>query len=152
MRHDHDYLQTDSEFVRHVYFYPSDRIDGNHDKKDLASFSYISEENLKLFDYSPTIVKFKVLKTMKEAGIRGTRNGKNPLYPTSSMEPYKYRAVDIEPDRREVKIVSNSIYKDTEKLKFMNLVSEKEILELQGQCENKYLAKLGGKLIDGNGK
>ena len=152
MCHEHTHLQTDSEFVKDIYFYPSDRIDGNHDKKDLASFSYINEKQLKLFDYSPTIVKFKILKTMKEAGIRGQRNGKNPLFPVSSSQPYRYRALNIEPDRREVKCISKFSYEDTENLKFMNLISEQEILNTEIQYNNKYLTKLGNALINGNGK
>ena len=121
MCHEHTYLQTDSEFVKHIYFYPSDRIDGNHNKKDLASFSYIDEEHLQLFDYSPTIVKFKVLKT-------------------------------IEPDRREIRCMSKFSYEDTDKLKFMNLMSEQEVLDTEVQCNNKYLTKLGSTLINGSGK
>tara|TARA_Y100000356_G_scaffold121028_1_gene114028 strand:+ start:102 stop:959 length:858 start_codon:yes stop_codon:yes gene_type:complete len=152
MCHEHTYLQTDSEFVKHIYFYPSDRIDGNHNKKDLASFSYIDEEHLQLFDYSPTIVKFKVLKTMKAAGIRGQRNGKNPLFPSSSNQPYRYRGLNIEPDRREIRCMSKFSYEDTDKLKFMNLMSEQEVLDTEVQCNNKYLTKLGSTLINGSGK
>ena len=35
----------------------------------------IKEEELEQFDYSPTVVKFKVLDMMKKMGIRGKRNG-----------------------------------------------------------------------------
>ena len=42
------------------------------------------------------MARFKILKMMKAAGMRGERNGRNPKYPERSSVPYKYYAVKIE--------------------------------------------------------
>ena len=66
--------------------------------KDLAAISYLTDEQLADFDYSDTMVKFKVTKMMKEAGIRGARNGRD----VNNPERYKYYAVKVEPAERQV--------------------------------------------------
>ncbi len=142
MRHEHDKAESNSDFVKTIHFYPSDRIDGNHDKKDLAAISYIAEEQLDMFEYSPTYVRFKVEKMMKNAGIRGTRNGKNPLYPEKSNQPYKYRSVKIEPDRREIVCLTRDKYSNTDKLKFMHLAPEDILNSKTIKNNNRYLQKL----------
>ena len=48
--------------------------------------------------------------------------------------------------------MSKFSYEDTDKLKFMNLMSEQEVLDTEVQCNNKYLTKLGSTLINGSGK
>tara|TARA_R100000008_G_scaffold84218_1_gene71080 strand:+ start:85 stop:963 length:879 start_codon:yes stop_codon:yes gene_type:complete len=144
MHHPHEQAQSDSDFVKRVYFYPSERISGNHNKKDLAAFSYMTEEEIHKFEYSPTYVRFKVETMLKELGIRGQRNGKNPLYPEKSSQPYKYRALVIEPDRRDIKCISRPTYEDTENMKFVHLSAE-EILNSEAKNNNAYLKKLKDK-------
>ena len=99
--HGVDYLETDDDFVSRIVFYPTERSD-NKKLKDLFAESFLTEEEIKDFSYSDTMVKFKVLDMMKKAGIRGSRNGKNPLYPERSSVPYKYYAVKIEPSERQI--------------------------------------------------
>lgn len=119
MCHEHDKIfDTSSNLASEIVFYPTERVDGNHDLKDLAAISYLKEEELEQFDYSPTVVKFKVLDMMKKMGIRGKRNGKNPLYPEKSSVPYKYYALKIEPMRREKLLITRDKYNNTEKLIF----------------------------------
>ena len=84
-----------------LVFYPTKRSD-NKSLKDLFVESFLTDEQLEDFNFSDTMVKFKVLDMMKKAGIRGSRNGRNPLYPERSTVPYKYYALKIEPAEREI--------------------------------------------------
>ena len=55
MVHEHDTLEdTESSFVNKIYFYPSERIDGNHDKKDLVAVSYMNKKQIDSIEYSDT--------------------------------------------------------------------------------------------------
>jgi hypothetical protein len=76
-KHECENLHSDTDFVRNIFFYPSERVSGNHDKKDLVCESYLTREQLHDVDYSDTIVRLKATNMMKEAGIKGTSNGKN---------------------------------------------------------------------------
>ena len=58
--HDLWNLQLESEFVNYVQFYLSNRIDGNQEKKDLVTVSYLTDEQLRDFDFSDTMVRFKI--------------------------------------------------------------------------------------------
>jgi hypothetical protein len=99
MVHPYDFLKSSIDFVREVYFYPSERIDGKSNKKDLVSVSYLDEKQLNDFDFSDTMAKFKILKMMKRAGIKGARNGRDVLRP----EQYKYYALNLRPKKRELR-------------------------------------------------
>jgi len=119
MCHKHDKLfDAGSDLASEIVFYPTERVDGNHDLKDLVAISYLKEDQLEQFESSPTVVKFKVINMMKEAGIRGKRNGKNPLYPEKSSVAYKYYALKIEPTQRENLLITRDRYRNTEKLIF----------------------------------
>ena len=96
--HRFDVFRQPGNFVREVYFYPSDRIAGNHDKKDLVSFSYLTEEECRDSEHSSVPVKYKVLNWMKSAGIRGQSNGRDPNDPTKK----KHYAIRIEHARRQI--------------------------------------------------
>ena len=56
MLHSYDYFETSSNFVKELYFYPSMRIDGVSDKKDLVAVSYLEKEELNDFDYSMVLI------------------------------------------------------------------------------------------------
>ena len=114
MMHEYDYIKTDSDFVKEIYFYPSTRFVGSIGRKDLVSVSYLKKYQLENFENSDTYVKFKILKLMKAAGIRGARNGRDFKNP----EKYKYYAVKIEPRKREVQRLQRDIYEDTESIIF----------------------------------
>jgi len=113
-RHDFDRLEDDgSDFVREILFYPSDRSD-NKNFKDLAAISYLTNEQLRDFDYSDTMAKFKIKDMMKQAGIRGARNGRDQKRP----DKYKYYAIKVEPAEREV--ISRNVrhYEPDERFEF----------------------------------
>ena len=112
MCHEHDILESSSDFIKQVYFYPSERIDGNHDKKDLVAVSYLTEEQVKDIDYSEIYAKFKILNMMTEAGITGPKNGITP-----TGQP-RLGAIKIESASREIRKLTRPDYSDTERLHF----------------------------------
>lgn len=114
MLHPYNFINNGGFFVKEIYFYPSDRIDGMTDKKDLVAVSELEKKYIDDFDFSGTMARFKVLKTMKKAGIRGARNGRD----TNNPEKYKYYAVKVEPTKREVRKLYFPKYKNKENLTF----------------------------------
>lgn len=124
MVHKYDRIEADSLFVNSIHFYPSERIEGNHNKKDLVSISYLTKEQLNDISYSDTYVRFKARDIMKSFGIRGKRNGKNPNYPHSSATPYKYVALTLENERREIRTFSPVLYEENENVFFKSCTAE----------------------------
>ena len=93
------YRQTDDDFVKEVYFYPSKRIHGNwSDKRDILAVSYLTQKQIENMEYCDTYVRFKVLHLMKEAGIRGPKNGVNKKHPTK----HKRLNIKLETVRRDI--------------------------------------------------
>lgn len=58
--HDLSLLEIGDKFVSLIKFYVTSRIDGNKAKKDFVVISYLTEEQLRDFNYSDTMVSFKV--------------------------------------------------------------------------------------------
>jgi len=101
MKHDLYTLEdSESHFVKKVHFYKSKRIHGNHGLKDLVSESYIREGELEFYEHSENISRLKTLSMMKEAGIKGTSNGKG-----------RNLSIKLEFAKREVIPVYETIYK-----------------------------------------
>tara|TARA_R100000008_G_C3571241_1_gene162273 strand:+ start:589 stop:1452 length:864 start_codon:yes stop_codon:yes gene_type:complete len=143
MVHEFDRIETDSPFVNCIHFYPSDRIEGNHDKKDLVAISYLTSEQISDINYSDTYVRFKTNSVMKENGIRGKRNGKNPNYPHSSQVPYKYLALNLESGDREIRVNSSGLYEEVENVVFINQTEEDLCQQEQKLgCANKMNEKI----------
>jgi len=121
MCHKCEVIESDTDFVQRIHFYPSDRIDGNENKKDLVSISTMTEDQLHDVEHSEVYVKFKTLHLMKEAGITGSKNG------TDDRGNAKYRPIKIESAKREVRNITRSRYDNTEYLTFnYDQYSEKE--------------------------
>jgi hypothetical protein len=74
-KHDHDFLESESDFAKKIHFYLSPRIDGNKYKKDLVVESFLTKEQLYDVDYSDSLSRLKTLSMMRAAGIKGTPNG-----------------------------------------------------------------------------
>jgi len=74
-KHDIDYICTGDDFVREIWFYSSDRIDGNTGVKDACIVSALSGSQLYNTDYSETMARFKMEKVLQDNGIRGPING-----------------------------------------------------------------------------
>jgi len=137
-----DYLSTDDDFVKDIFFYSSQRPATQSDKKDLLSISHLTHtEAVHDYQYSDTYARFKIVKCMKEAGIKGLRNGKNPNYPERSSEPYKWLSPKISLMKREIFPLPMGIYKNTKRIKFNYDTPEQIVLNYKLKDEG-YLYKL----------
>jgi len=103
-----------SDFVKKIYFYLSDRIDGNKMYKDLVAESYMSEKEINDPEYSDSISRLKILNMMKEAGIKGASNGAGTYLP-----------VKIELEKRDVLKIKKTNY-----LRYNNVIISNDIKNL----------------------
>ena len=142
MKHEFDQIESASDFVRRIHFYPSERIDGESNKKDAVAISYMLEEELNDYKYSDTYVKFKVRELMKNAGINGKKNG------FDYKGDQKHINIKLEPSRRETE-KEKGAYKDTESIKFMRKTAEEVIAEIEEIRTKTYTARLR-ELFNGN--
>jgi hypothetical protein len=107
-------IEDTVDFVKNIIFYPSERVSGDHDFKDAISVSYITKDNLDLFEYSDINARFKTKYMMKKVGIRGARNGRDMKDKTK----FKYYDVKIENISREI-IPPKNIYKSYDNIVFI---------------------------------
>ena len=136
-KHEYDWIEDLSSFVNCILFYPSDRIDGDQkDKKDLVAISYLSESELEDFEYSDVNARFKVIHLMKQAGIRGPRNGRDP----NNKKIQKYRGIKIETSHREIELLDLPVYESTDAIEFNN-DSFDDIISKNKLCES-YVARI----------
>ena len=87
-RHDIEHIMFEDNFIKEMYFYPTDRSD-NSSLKDVVAISYLNDEETDSFDFSETMARHKVEHLMKEAGIKGRANGykdNNPVYLSIKVE------------------------------------------------------------------
>ena len=94
-KHEIDFFETDDRFVNKVWFYPSDRIDGNTAVRDACAVSSLTAEQIEDFNYSETMARFKLIHNMEERGMRGLFNGYGP---NGKPKYYKFKTTHI---RRE---------------------------------------------------
>lgn len=113
-KHELDWIDDESNFVKSIFFYITDRIDGDQVFKDACAVSYLSEKELGEYEYSDIAAKFKILHMMKANGMKGPRNGYNP-----KNGSIKYRPLRIEMDKREVRLINPPIYESFDCIEFM---------------------------------
>ena len=94
-KHEIDLIDTNDNFVSEIWFYGADRIDGNTPVRDACAVSKLTESQLRDFDYSETMARFKVLKIMKDNGMRGKLRGSTK---NGTPRHYDFRTTSI---RRE---------------------------------------------------
>lgn len=106
--HSHNYIKTDDNLVNEIYFYPTERMDGNHSKiKDMVALSHLSKKQLEDFEYSDTYVKFKTKSILKNLGLRGIKCGGG-----------KRRALLLEIEKREIRKKKMDFYENAPNIKF----------------------------------
>ena len=78
-----DEIDTSSNFVRKVKFFQTCRVDGNQKYLDLLCESFLSEEQLKSFEFSDTMARFKVADLLKDHGASNIKMTlwKRDVYP-----------------------------------------------------------------------
>ena len=144
MEHSHDVIDTDDYFVNRIYFYPSDRLDGAKGKrirKDLVAVSYLEPDQLNNFDYSPTMARFKITQLMKDAGIRGARNGRDTYNP----KLYRYYSPKIESAQREIVRDIKNYYEPDDRFEFRYDTAEEIIKNFSEELES-YSSRLARRL------
>ena len=144
MKHGHSRIITPSQdFVREIVFYPSERIDGAkaRELKDLCAISYLQEDELDVFEKSPTYAKFAILGAMEDLGIRGTKNGI-----CSKTGNQKHYAVKIEFDRREKDRVAMHGYGPSSQMTYHDVSPLEMLTELRREGynnpANRYIPKV----------
>mgnify|MGYP003970058851 CR=1 FL=1 len=140
MEHMHDSITTDDNFVKEVIFYPSDRF-GNQKsgriRKDLVSISYLDENEISDFEYSDTMARFKVLQLMKDAGIKGARNGRDTYNP----EIYRYYSPKIEATQRQIIPDVTNYYEEDPRFEFRYDTADELIRQFSEEPDS-YASKL----------
>lgn len=97
MLHDLDKIEDNTtNFVKRIKFFLSERIDGNQNKKDLVAESFLTPSQLHDINYSETYSRLKSIDMMKQAGIRGKKNGAN-----------NYVSIKLELWKREIKKIKS---------------------------------------------
>jgi len=135
MKHEYDRLEDNISFVNHILFYPSDRVAGEHNFKDAVAVSYLRKESLDVFEYSDINARFKTLYMMKEAGIRGARNGRD----MKNKAKFKYYSVKIENIKRDI-VEPPKIYESCGDTTF-NYDSFNDIID-KNPLQDSYVSKL----------
>jgi hypothetical protein len=103
----------------------------------------LSEDQIKAFDFSDTMAKFKILKLMKENGIRGARNGRDMNNPNI----YRYYSPKIEAVERQIIPNIKNYYQQDKRFEF-RYDTPGEILESFKFNTNTYSFKISEFLID----
>lgn len=115
-KHDIDYIHTGDDLAREIWFYPSDRIDGNTAVKDACVVSLLDAEQVDHFDCSETMARFKMIHEMESRGMKGKFNGYGPngrpkyyKFRTTSLYRQKHSILErYEPKSDSVKIVKQN--------------------------------------------
>lgn len=114
----HEYLKpkkSKDTLASDIYFYTSSRVDGAKYVTDCVARSTLTKDQINDVDYSDSMVRFCVLKYLESIGINGNfmnfyKNG-NP----------KYRKPKVTHKKRMVQEKEQTRYKDSEKVKFLDL-------------------------------
>ena len=134
-KHEIDYILTDDDFVSEIWFFSSDRIDGNTPVRDACAVSKLTEPQLRDFDYSETMARFKVLKIMKDNGMRGKQNGYTEK---GTPRHYDFRTSSI---RREAHRIRNGLTAASPDIE-IKTDSEESLLGLLQDAHNPHSAIL----------
>lgn len=113
-------------FATEIHYYTSDRVDGANYVTDCVVLSNLDSTQINDVNYSDSIVKFAVERHLRSIKVNGGFMG---LY--KNGEP-KFRKPKVEHKKRLVRKVDNNKYRDTDKIKMMNLTVQ-EILD--GHCK-----------------
>ena len=100
--HGFDCLYDDDDFCSRVIFYPSKRNGTKSDVLDLCAMSKIPTHLIQDIEYSPVYSRLKVIKMMREAGIKGKINGYNKRGETVHL------SIRIEHSHRETSPITNN--------------------------------------------
>lgn len=121
-RYELEPITKGSGFARELHFYCSGRVDGSDYITDCVMESELSYEELNSFDYSDSIARFVVERHLTSAEVYGRF-----MKYYNSGKP-KYRKPKVVHVKRVSHEKDNNQYRDTEKVKFLDL-SLRQIIE-----------------------
>lgn len=124
-KHEIDHITTDDKFVKEIWFYPSDRIDGKTAVKDACAVSFLSESDMLDFNYSETMARFKLVHEMESRGMKGKFNGYGP---NGKPKHYKFRTTSIARTKHQR---ANSIKPQSENIEIPQVCEEGLLQDLQ---------------------
>ena len=122
-KHEIDYIETSDDFVRKVWFYSSDRICGNTGVKDACVLSVLDAEQLNHHSHTQTMTSFKLIKILKDNGLRGKFNGFNKY---GTPRYYNFKTINI---ARQKFRIDQPEWEETESVKKVTSPIE-ELLEM----------------------
>ena len=67
---DFDEIVTEDKFVHKIKLFKTRRIDGNQKYLDMLCESFLTDNQLKSFDYSDTMARFKITDLFEKRGLR----------------------------------------------------------------------------------
>lgn len=102
-------------FAKKINFYCSGRVDGSDYITDCVVESEMTQEQINLFEYSDSMVRFVVQRHLEAIGVRGSLM----KYYNNGMP--KYRKPKVKHVKRIVQEKDNNIYEDTDIVKILNL-------------------------------
>jgi len=105
--HDTREIKTEDQFVKEIYFYPSQRANSSKNfslsthnyesiTKDAMVVSYLTKKQIEQEKYSQIYSRLRLKEIMKEVGIKGKKCGTRP------NGQIKRNAIKLEFDRREI--------------------------------------------------
>jgi hypothetical protein len=94
--HDYVKLTDNDQFINKIHFYRPSRIGSNASMKDLVGQSNLHRSVLGDPNYTEGIARLKIIKMMKEAGIKGQSNG------YSKKGKRQHYAIKLEHTHREI--------------------------------------------------
>lgn len=132
-KHEIDFISTPDDFVGEIWFYSSDRINGNTGVKDACVVSRLTREEALDPNYSETMARFKMEKILYDNGIKGPLNGYGP---TGKPKHYRLKTSHIRRDRVDL---SAPRWSETTKVKnndqtideLLNLLHQKGLREFE---------------------
>ena len=96
--HDRDFIANDEDnFIKKIIFYSSERDRVSKSVKDMVGVSFLKDDELDELETSPVYSRLKMLRMLKDAGIKGRATGYNSKGHASYTTPI------IEFNRRVVK-------------------------------------------------
>jgi hypothetical protein len=128
-KHEIDYIKTSDDFVREIWFYPSDRIDGNTPVKDACAVSVVKAEQLPHFEFSQTMSRFKVIDEMEKRGMKGTFA--HDYTTAGNPKHYKFRTTSI---NRETNKQPNELTPEADNIKIAKDSEESMLKDLPSAC------------------
>jgi len=140
-KHEIDFIHTGDNFVSEIWFYGSDRIDGNTPVRDACAVSNLDKQQLVNFDFSQTMAKFKTIQAMKDNGMRGKFNGYTKK---GTPRHYDFRTTSI---RRQARRKEYESKPSADNIK-VEKASEKDLLQFLYHAIEPYSRILG--MLDEN--